>query len=382
MHLTLHLTARCNLRCHYCYASPHEGGDMTFETAKKAIDIGISSVNGKDQSLGVIFFGGEPLLKRDLIKQCIAYCREAEEKTGQMFHYKITTNGTLLDEEFLTDELTGEVFVALSHDGIPAAQDAHRRSADGEGTFDKLESKIKMLLRNKPYSPVMMVTNPDTVPFYAESVKYLYQKGFRYLICSLNYSADWTEKDIKALKKQYLNLADWYIEQTLAERKFYYSPFEVKIASHVFPGSCKADRCELGRTQISVAPNGRLFPCVQFVGDGSLTEYCIGNVDDGIDEAARQRLYENNAEEKTTCVECAIRERCNHYCGCLNLATTGSLDTVSPVQCAHERMIMPIADKVGETLFKKRSAMFIQKHYNEMFPLISLVEDRTSGVKP
>jgi uncharacterized protein len=352
---------------------------MSFETARKAIDIGINSLKGTEQSLGVIFFGGEPLLRRELITQIVEYCTEIEEKTGQLFHYKVTTNGTLLDESFLSDEATSDIFIALSHDGVKASQNAHRCDAQGVGTFDILESKIDLLLKHKPYSPVMMVVNPDTVPYYADSVKYLYGRGFRYLICSLNYNGPWEESDIAALRKQYLNLADWYIEQTLAEKKFYYSPFEVKIASHVFPGSCKADRCELGRTQISVAPNGRLFPCVQFVGDGSVTEYCIGDVDAGIDESARQRLFENNAEEKATCVSCAIRERCNHYCGCLNLATTGSLDTVSPVQCAHERMILPIADSVGEKLFKKRSAMFIQKHYNEMFPLISLVEDRTTG---
>lgn len=380
MHLTLHLTSRCNLRCKYCYAAPHEGGDMTIETVKAAIGISMESLKRKtpDASLGIIFFGGEPLLMRGLIEDTVRYCKSVECETGQLFHYKITTNGMLLDEELLTSPDTSDVFVALSHDGIRTAHDANRVDVSGMGSFDALEPKIDMLLKHKPYSPVMVVVRPNTVRFYAKSIQYLYSKGFRYLICSLDYSADWTDKSLDELEKQYMKLSDWYYALTMDEEKFYFSPFEVKISSHVFPGSCKAERCELGQTQISVAPNGRLYPCVQFVGDGTDTTYAIGHVDTGIDEAARKHLFEWNGQEKDTCGDCAIKERCNHYCGCLNKQATGRIDRVSPVLCAHERVILPIADRLAARLFAKRSPMFIQKHYNEMFPVISLVEDRTS----
>jgi uncharacterized protein len=130
---------------------------------------------------------------------------------------------------------------------------------------------------------------------------------------------------------------------------------------------------------MSVAPNGRLYPCVQFVGDGTDGKYCIGDVRNGIDNSARAKLYEINAAEKSSCAECAVRERCNHFCACLNKQSTGRMDVVSPILCAHERVVMPIADALAAKLYKKRSAMFIQKHYNEMFPLISLVEDKTAG---
>lgn len=379
MHLTLHLTSRCNLRCKYCYANPHEGGDMSLDTVKSAIGLAIEDLRKKDSddSLGVIFFGGEPLLMRDLIAQTVRHCREIERDTGQLFHYKITTNGTMLDEEFLTDPDTTEVFVAMSLDGVQAAHDAGRVDAQGMGTFERLQPKIDMLLARKPYSPVMMTVTPETARYYAESVQWVYDRGFRYIICSLDYSADWQERDMKLLGRQYKRLADWYYELTMAEEKFYFSPFEVKISSHIFPGSCKAERCELGQRQISVAPNGKIYPCVQFVGDGTDPTYCIGDVRTGIDESARARLYEVNAAEKQSCAKCAIRERCNHFCACLNKQATGRIDVISPVLCAHERIVMPIADALAARLFKKRSPMFIQKHYNEMFPLISLVEDRT-----
>ena len=353
---------------------------MSFETVKAAIALGMDDIRRKsaDQSLGVIFFGGEPLLMRELIARTVRHCRELEAETGQLFHFKVTTNGLLLDEEFLTNPDTSEVFVALSHDGVREAHDMHRVDAAASGSFDALEPKIDLLLKHKPYAPVMMVVTPGAVRHYAESVEYLYKRGFKYLICSLDYSGDWQEKNIAELRRQYKRLAQWYSREMLKEAKFYFSPFEVKIASHVFPGSCRAERCELGRTQISVAPGGRLYPCVQFVGDGEDPTYCIGHVETGIDEDARRWLYELNAEEKTSCASCAIRERCNHYCGCLNKQTTGRIDLVSPVLCAHERTVLPIADDVAEKLFSRRNPLFIQKHYNEMYPLVSLVEDSTT----
>lgn len=380
MHVTLHLTADCNFRCGYCYAAKRPGERMSLEIAKSAVDLAfdLSARENPDQSVGIIFFGGEPLLCREVITQTTTYARELANRNNRLCHFKITTNGSLLDETFLTDPVTSEIFVALSHDGVPEAHDHHRRTASGQGTFESLRPTVKMLLQHKPYSPVMMVTTPETAEHYADSVKFLFASSFRYLICSLNYGADWTEKDIKTLEKQYLLLADWYEEKTTREEKFYFSPFDVKIASHVFPGSCLRERCELGMRQISVAPSGKLFPCVQFVETGDDSSFCIGDVHSGIDLNRRAKLYQENADEEKTCRTCAIRDRCNHFCGCLNRQATGSIKKVSPVLCAHERMVLPIADKLAERLFKKRNAMFIQKQYNELFPLISLAEDRTA----
>jgi len=381
MHLTLHVTARCNFRCRYCYAAPHEGGDMSWETARAAVDLAIAATRCEDPqaSLGVIFFGGEPLLRRDLIRQVIEYCHAETRRSGQLFHFKLTTNGSLLDEEFLRDELTSEVFVALSHDGLPEAHDAHRVDANGMATYERLRPRVEALLRWRPYAPVMLVVTPETVRYYAGSVQHLFRCGFHYLICSLNYGADWSQASLDELKRQYRQLASWYEEQTRREEKFYFSPLDTKIAAHIFPGSCRRERCELGARQISVAPSGRLFPCVQFVGDGGESAYSVGDVINGIDEMRRRALFEENDAEKESCRECAIRERCNHFCGCLNRQATGSLREVSPLLCAHERMTVDIADSLAERLFRARNAMFIQKQYNEYFPLVSLAEDRSGS---
>jgi len=380
VHLTLHLTANCNFRCKYCYAGTKHDEAMSLETAQKAIEMSLadSKLKNRWQSLGIVFFGGEPMLYKKLIQEIVEYCHGIEQTTGQQFHYKMTTNGSLIDEQFLTHPLTSEIFIALSHDGVVQAHNLNRIDATGTGTFERLVPIVSLLLKYKPYAPVMQVVTPSTLKYYADSVKFYYAQGFKYIISTLNYREEWTEQDFFLLQKQYLLLTDWYAALITKEHKFYFSPFDVKIASHIFSNGCNIERCELGQHQISVAPDGNLYPCVQFVKAGSASKYCIGNVTTGVDEQRRQKLFIENASEKDSCEQCAVKSRCNHYCGCINRATTGSINAVSPYLCAHERIVIPIADKLAEKLYKNRNALFMQKQYNRLYPLLSLVEDKTS----
>jgi uncharacterized protein len=136
----------------------------------------------------------------------------------------------------------------------------------------------------------LTVVNPDTVRHLTESVCFLLDQGCRYLIVSLNYAGAWTDADLDALQHQYEQLGDLYIQWTRQGRKFYLSPFEVKLASHISgEGVCK-EHCELGVRQLSVDPDGYLYPCVQFVTAGPDSRWCIGDVAGGIDDAKRRRL--------------------------------------------------------------------------------------------
>ena len=373
MHYTLHLTDGCNLACRYCYVH-QDTNVMSTEVAHAAAELAARS----GENCGLIFFGGEPLLYKDRILDTVQYAESLRANGAGPFHYKVTTNGTLLDDAFLESSRRYEIFVALSFDGVRAAHDRNRVTKDGRGTFDAVEDAARRLLRARPYAPVMMTVAPNTVEFYAESVDFLYGLGFRYLLCTLDYSGEWTQSELRELARQYRLLADWYRAHTLAEDKFYLSPFEVKLSSWIHRGSYCHERCELGRKQISVAPDGRLYPCVQFVG---MEEFCIGDVFSGVDEQARTRLYLQNAQEREPCSVCAIRERCNHTCACLNKQSTGDFRAVSPILCAHERILLPIADRLAEELYQKRSAMFLQKQYNDMFPMLSLLEDQAAERK-
>jgi uncharacterized protein len=381
MHLTLHLTTRCNLRCRYCYAPPSPSEDMSLATLRAAIDLAEVETARQHprESVGIVLFGGEPLLRRDLVVEAVRHCRARTGATGQRFHFKMTTNGLLLDDAFFTAPDTKSVFVALSHDGAREAHDRHRVDAAGRGSFDRLEEKVALLLSHRRYSPVLTVVTPETVAHYARSIEQLFARGFRYLLATLDYGVDWPASAVRRLALEYRKLADWYYAATRAGHKFFFGPFEVKIASHIdAAGSCR-ERCELGLRQLSVAPNGRLYPCVQFVGDGSDARYAIGDVRAGIDRRARDELARVARRDEESCGRCAIRHRCNHTCGCISLRATGSLERVSPLLCAHERMVVPVADALASRLFRRRDALFLHKHYDELYPLVSVVEDATSS---
>jgi uncharacterized protein len=342
-----------------------------------------------DGSCGIVFFGGEPLLHKPLIRSLVAHGRQTgtltpalspreRGRTGQ-FHFKLTTNGVFLDHEFIEYSVRNDVLVAMSFDGVREAHDAHRRFPDGSPTFDLLLPRLKLLLAARPYSSVLMVVNPDTARFLCDSVSFLLDLGARYLIVSLNYAAPWDEATLRALEKQCQRLGKRYIEWTRAGRKFYLSPFEVKLSSHINRHCYKKERCELARRQLSVDPEGWLYPCVQFTRAGPASEWCIGSVAEGIREEARQRIHDQSEAEKATCRACAIRDRCNNSCGCLNWQATGTINAVSPVLCRYEQLLVPIADRVGEVLYRERNPLFLQKHYNAAYPVLSLLEDALAG---
>ena len=163
MHYTLHLTDSCNLACRYCYVkqSPQT---MTPGITHAAIDLAARS----ESNCGIIFFGGEPVLLRDLIADAVAYGEAIDQKRQNRFHYKITTNGLLMDDAFLRYSLEHEVFIALSFDGIRAAHDANRVTHSGESTFDETEQKAKDLLSFRPNAPVLKTVSPDSVRHYDE----------------------------------------------------------------------------------------------------------------------------------------------------------------------------------------------------------------------
>ncbi|MFH0879325.1 MAG: radical SAM protein [Lentisphaerota bacterium] len=361
MHLTLHLTNRCNLACSYCYSS-HTDEDMTLDTAIQAITQCAEGAN-----CGIIFFGGEPLLRQDLIWEVIRWC---EQNRPNKFHYKVTTNGTLLDAAFLDKATRWNLHIALSHDGVQAAHDRCRTFREGGGTFDTLLPRLEMLLERRPYSPIMMTVNPETVDQFTESVEWLQSKGAQYLICSLNYAGNWTDASLRKLKQEYLKLEKWHRTNYVEERKMYFSPFDKRVATRVF--NDRGTSCRLGKRQISIGPDGRLYPCVQFVGhDG----YAIGDVETGMNEKRREEIFSINEQDKPACEGCGLAGRCHNKCGCLNFQNTGSLRAIPPLLCEHERMVFPIADRLAERLFKDRVPMFVQRHYNPAFPVLSFLED-------
>ena len=367
MNLTLHLTNRCNLKCKYCFVAPGLER-MTREVAYQAVKLCME----KNKISGLLFYGGEPLLEKELIYNIVAHTQEINKDTGFNFFYKITTNGTLLDEEFLKFSKKINMSIGFSHDG--PAQNDNRLFYNGDGSFDILEEKIALLLKYQPYAVGMSVVDSSTVHKAADTVKFLHDKGFRYITMNLNYDpkAQWTTKHLDILKNEYRKIAEMYLKWTRREEKFYLSPFDLKILSHLKGDKYNEDRRFMNRMQPSIAPDGMIFSGSRYV---DFPKFSIGNVFTGIDEEKRKFLEDKGAIPPEPCRKCAIKSRCNYVYDHLNCHGKDMATEISPVQCAHEQIITPIADDVAAKLYRQRNAMFIHKHYNQMYSVMSLFED-------
>jgi len=355
--MTLNITEKCNLSCDYCYSRKRGHSSASFDVVKAAVDMSVR----EDTSTGICFFGGEPLLEKKLIEDTIHYTDSIHKESGHKFFYKITTNGTLLDETFLQLARKVNLIIGISHDGLMSSG-GRARNLDTE--------KLQVLLHYQPYALVLTTVNPLSVDLFADSVEWLFKQGFRYLITSPAHGKHipWDEKSCDLLRKQYEKMAKLYIKWTLEGKKFFLGAFETKIASHI---KYTKEHCHIGKDQISVAVDGKIYPCEQFVDN---PDYCIGDVWHGIDPQLQQALALHRCESPL-CAKCAINTRCIHTCGCMNCLDTGSVDEVSPFQCRHEKMLISIVDKMAEKLYRSKNRRFIAKHYDPAYPLVSLIED-------
>jgi len=366
---------------------------MSREVAFAAVRLGMEETEfsrGKKMS-SVLFYGGEPLLERNLIYDIVKFSQSLKKKTEHIFYFKVTTNGILLDEKFLRFAEKNKITIAFSHDGL--AQDECRIFHDGSGSFALLEEKIPLLLKSQPFAVAMCVVDPSTVHRAAETVNFLYAKGFRYITVGVNYckTAPWTREKLEVIRNEYIKIAQMYVDLTMAEKKLYISAFDMKILSHLKGENYNADRNIMAMNQPSVAPDGKIYYASKYLNEPAFE---IGDVFSGIDKEKQKKIARAGMEIHEPCKNCAIKSRCNYAHDNLRYESTAIpveneknelhvakphyayVSDASPVQCAHEQILTPIADRVAETLFSNKSAMFIHKHYNEMYSVLSLIEEK------
>lgn len=351
MNFTLHLTENCNLACKYC-PNRKSVKRMSEEVVYAACDLAFS----KGTIGGLCFFGGEPLLEKELIYKAIDRCNELAKKTGKKTGFRMTTNGTLLDSEFIARAKACGMVIGVSFDGI--TQDKTRVFKDGSGTLATVEKNAKLLLSTLPDSYAMMTVAPSSVGNYFESVRYLYSLGFRRIIATIAYGplVHWTDGDMDILRAELEKLAEFYSDILVhSKRRFYFSPFDAKI-NDCIKDKNTADHCHLGFRQTPVDTDGSIYPCTQFIGD---KDWYIGNVFDGLD-TSRQLEISRRQSTPEECRECALNKRCTNSCGCMNRLETGDENKVSPLTCTYERMLIEISDRIAEDLCENHYEEFVR----------------------
>ena len=337
--LCLHIAHTCNLNCSYCFASQGkyhgERAVMSFEVGKRALDFLIEN-SGTRHNLEVDFFGGEPLMNFDVVKELVAYARSIEKEKGKNFRFTLTTNGMLIDDDVIDFANRECSNVVLSLDGRKEIHDRFRVDYAGNGSFDKIVPKFQKLVEargGKNY--YMRGTFTHANPDFLKDIQTMLDLGFTELsmepvVCAPGDPAELTKEDMEIVKDQYEKLAALMLERHREGRPFTFYHYMIDLKG----GPCIYKRisgCGSGTEYMAVTPWGDLYPCHQFVGDES---FKLGNIYDGVTNTARQCEFANcNVYARPECRDCWARLYCSGGCAANAYHSTGSVTGVYKNGC-------------------------------------------------
>ncbi|MGN0346879.1 MAG: thioether cross-link-forming SCIFF peptide maturase [Lachnospiraceae bacterium] len=354
--MCLHIAHDCNLACKYCFAGEGEyhgdRGLMSFEVGKKALDFLIQN-SGNRVNLEVDFFGGEPLLNWDVVKQLVQYGREMEKVHNKKFRFTLTTNGTLLNDEILEFANKEMSNLVLSIDGRKEVNDRMRPHRGGQGSYDKIVPKyIKAAESRNQTNYYVRGTYTHYNTDFAADVLHMADLGFQQISvepvvapCDAPYAL--TEEDIPVLLKQYDLLADEMLKRKKEGRGFNFFHFMIDLEG----GPCVAKRlsgCGSGCEYLAVTPWGDFYPCHQFVGQ---QEFLMGNVEEGITNKEIQKMFHNcNVYSKEACRNCFAKFYCSGGCAANAYNFTGNIHGNYKIGCElqKKRIECAIMMKVAE----------------------------------
>ena len=341
--LCLHVAHDCNLACRYCF--PEEGEYhghrelMSLETGKAALDFLIAG-SGNRRNLEVDFFGGEPTLNFQVVKDLVAYGREQEKLHNKKFRFTLTTNGVLLNEEimeFANQEMSN---VVLSIDGRKEVNDYMRPFPGGAGSYDLIVPKFLRFAdsRNQDRYYVRGTFTHHNLDFSSD-VLHLADLGFKQISVEpvvAEETDDYAiqEEDLPALSAQYDLLAKEMIRRHWEGRGFNFFHFMIDLEG----GPCVAKRlsgCGSGTEYLAVTPGGDLYPCHQFVGN---KKFLMGNVWDGVfNHNLRNEFKSCNVYAKEKCRECFARFYCSGGCAANAYNFQGDIRKTYDTGCALQK---------------------------------------------
>ena len=351
--LCLHIAHTCNLNCSYCFASQGKYNGqravMSFEVGKQALDFLVAN-SGSRRNLEVDFFGGEPLMNFQVVKDLVAYARSIEKQHNKNFRFTLTTNGMLVDDdviEFANRECHN---VVLSLDGRKEIHDRFRVDYAGKGSWERIVPKFQKFVEardGKGY--YMRGTFTHANPDFLNDIQQMLDLGFTELsmepvVCAAGDPSELTEEDKVIVMDQYEKLAQLMLQRDEEGRPFTFYHYMIDLSG----GPCIYKRisgCGSGTEYMAVTPWGDLYPCHQFVGD---EKFKLGNIWDGVDNTAIQDEFMScNVYSRPECHDCWAKLYCSGGCAANAYHATGSVKGVYKYGCDLFRKRMECAIMVA-----------------------------------
>ena len=341
--LCLHIAHDCNLACKYCFAEEGEYHGrralMSFEVGKKALDFLVKN-SGNRVNLEVDFFGGEPLMNWQVVKELVAYGRSLEEPYHKKFRFTLTTNGILLNDEILEFANREMANIVLSIDGRKEINDLMRPHRGGQGSYDTIVPKFLKVAesRNQMNYYVRGTFTRNNLDF-SKDVAHLADLGFQQIsvepvVAAPEEEYALREEDIPAILKEYDKLAAELLNRSKEGRGVNFFHFMIDLKG----GPCVAKRlsgCGSGTEYLAVTPWGDFYPCHQFVGR---EEFLMGNVDEGITRTdIRDEFKTCNVYAKEKCRSCFAKFYCSGGCAANSYQFHGHINDAYELGCELQR---------------------------------------------
>lgn len=354
--LCLHIAHTCNLNCEYCFASQGkyhgERALMSFETGKRALDFLVEN-SGSRVNLEVDFFGGEPLMNWDVVKELVLYARSIEKQKNKNFRFTLTTNGMLIDDDvidFCNREMSN---VVLSLDGRKEINDLKRVDYNGVGSYDRIVPKFQKLVKargGKNY--YMRGTFTHANPDFTKDVFHMADLGFSELsmepvVCAPNDKAALTPDDIEVVKEHYEILAKDMLRRQKEGKPITFYHYMLDLTE----GPCIYKRisgCGSGTEYMAVTPSGELYPCHQFVGE---EKFKLGDIYNGVtNNSLREEFRACNVYARPDCNDCWAKLYCSGGCAANAYHATGSIKGIYEAGCElfRKRIECAIMMKIAE----------------------------------
>ncbi|MEE1225226.1 MAG: thioether cross-link-forming SCIFF peptide maturase [Clostridia bacterium] len=341
--LCLHVAHDCNLRCKYCFGDT--GGFqgerclMSAEVGKKAIDFVIKN-SAERKNIEIDYFGGEPLMNFDVVKEITDYAKKEGEKHGKNFRFTITTNGILLNDEikeYINENMSN---VVLSIDGRKETNDRVRYRVDGSGSYDTIVPKFKDLAESRDQDRYYVrgtFTAYNTE--FAQDVIHLADLGFKQtsvepVVAPETEDYALTAEHIPTVFAEYEKLAEEYVKRYKEGNWFNFFHFMIDLDQ----GPCVVKRlsgCGAGHEYLAIAPNGDIYPCHQFVGN---QDFIMGNVDEGsVKEEIKNYFEKSNIYTKEKCKNCFAKFYCSGGCSANAWNFNGDINKPYELACEFEK---------------------------------------------
>ena len=359
MDLCLVVDHACNLRCRYCYTGDKLRRPMHPDVGRRAIDFALLR---RPARLDLSYFGGEPLLRLDLLQDLARY---ALDRAGEIpTRVVLNTNATLVDDDvvaWVRSLRACEAIVSL--DGPADVHDRCRIDGAGRGSHARVREGIRRLREAGARVTTVAVISPETAARLGDVVRELLDVGGERIVLAPNYRTPWSEAALGDCTSGLRAAADAWMDHFRSGGHQLLEPLAAKILSHLYGGSPCAARCQLAGKELAVAPSGRIYPCGQLVTEDSDDRHVVGDLERGIDPAALARLQASKDRVYAHCAECALRHRCDSQCGCNHVALTGEMGRITGTLCEIESRFIEAADRVGETLHAEGCPAFRERFY-------------------